>query len=168
MMRFNRIDDFLRLLVLTCKVCTDLNVRAFDFMVDGFADVMQETGALCKRHITAELCCHDPREMRDFYGMIEHALPVTCTVAHTAKNFDKFRMDAVHPCIKDCLLARFLDAHIDFMLRLFDHLFDTCWMDAPILDELFKRDARDFAAHGVEPREQHSFRRIVDDEINAG
>ena len=40
-------------------------------------------------------------------------------------------------------------------------------MDPPVLNEFFERDTRNLAAHGVESGEDHRFRRIIDDEINA-
>src|SRR5699024_12746123 len=40
----NRVDDGLALLVLSCNVHADLDMRALDFMVERFADVVQKTG----------------------------------------------------------------------------------------------------------------------------
>ena len=40
-------------------------------------------------------------------------------------------------------------------------------MDAPVADELFKRQPCDLPAHGIERRKRDRLRRIVDDEIDA-
>ena len=40
-------------------------------------------------------------------------------------------------------------------------------MDAAIVDQLFQRDARHFAAHRIERGNDYGFRRIIDDQINA-
>ena len=41
-------------------------------------------------------------------------------------------------------------------------------MDAPVLQQLLERHARDLAAHAVEARQHDRVRRVVDDEVDAG
>ena len=76
-------------------------------------------------------------------------------------------MESVDARLERRLLAGFLDALVDFAFRLLDHLLDAGRMDAAVLDELLERNASDFAAHRVEARQDDSFRRVVDDEVDA-
>ena len=64
------------------------------------------------------------------------------------------------PDLDDLLLDLFLDLRHD--------LLDACGVDAAVGYELVECQSRDFAAHGVESREDDGFGGIVDDDLDAG
>ena len=123
---------------------------ALDLMVDGLADIVQQTATLREHHVAAELRRHRAREMRDLDGVVEHILPIARAIAQAPEELHELRMQAMDARIERRLLARLLDAHIDFALCLLHHFLDAGRVDAPILDELLECDASHFAAHRIE------------------
>ena len=76
-------------------------------------------------------------------------------------------MQVVNACLKACALAFELDCVVNFAACLFDHFLDSCGMNAPVKDELFECNSRNFAAHGVKAGKDDRFGRVVNDKINA-
>ena len=142
-------------------------MRPLDLVADRLADIVQQAAAFGEHDITFELCRHQPGQMRHLDRVRKHILPIARTVAHASEQTNQLRMDAVNARLERRLLPRFLNPLIDLAARLLDHLFDACGMDAPVLDQLLKCNARNLAAHRIEPRKDDRFRRIVNDEINA-
>ena len=58
MVGVDAVDDVLAFLKLLCEVYADGDVRAFDFMVDGFADIVEKSSALGERYVATELGRH--------------------------------------------------------------------------------------------------------------
>ena len=54
--RFDSVDDRFALFVLLADIDADGDVAALDLVVDGLADIVQETGALCGVDVNAQLC----------------------------------------------------------------------------------------------------------------
>ena len=129
---------------------------------------MQQTGALRRRHIDAKLRRHKSGNMGHLDGVIQHVLAIAGTVSHAAKKADEFGVETVYICLEHGALAFGLDGRVDFLLRLRHHLFDACGVNSAVLNELFKRQARHFAAHGIEAGDGDGFGGIVDDEVAAG
>lgn len=139
----------------------------FHFVIDGFADIVQQSGALRQRDVRAKLSGHDGGKMRDLDGVIEHVLTITCAVAHTAKVTNKLMVQTVHTRVEHRLLARFADLCVHLLARLLHRLLNARRMDAAVKNQFFERDARDLAAHRIKPGENYGFRRIVNDEVDA-
>src|SRR5258708_35924109 len=57
---------------------------------------------------------------------------------------------------------------IELLAHLLDQLFDAGRMDTAVLQEPFERNAGDLAADRIEARKDDRFRRVVDDEVDAG
>ncbi len=60
--------------MLLGQVRADDGVGAFDLVVHGLADVVQETCALGFLFVQAELSGHDATQERDFHGVLEYVL----------------------------------------------------------------------------------------------
>ena len=131
------VDDFLRLLVLAGDVDADGHVAALDLVVDGLADIVQEAGALGGGHVDAELGSEQAGNVRNLQA---------------ADELDEVGMQAVDVRLENGALALGLDGGVDLLLGLGDHFLDAGGVNAAVLNELFERDARDFAPHGVEAR----------------
>ena len=57
MMRRNRVDNDRGLLVFLAEIHTDLNMRTFYLMVNGFTNVMKKSGTLGHTHIHTNFSC---------------------------------------------------------------------------------------------------------------
>ena len=100
--------------------------------------------------------------------MTQHVLTVAGAVLHSAEVADKLMMQSVYADFEHSRFASFADCLIDFLARLLDHFLDARGMDASVHDQLFETDARDLSAHRIERGQDDRFRRIVDDEVDAG
>ncbi|MNC86696.1 hypothetical protein D3C83_23700 [compost metagenome] len=76
-------------------------------------------------------------------------------------------MHAVHAGFVRRLLSRFCDGCVDFFLRLGDHFFNATRVNAPVRDQFFEREPRDFAPHRIEARHDDRIRCVVDDDVDA-
>ena len=143
------VDDFFRLLVLAGDVDADGHVAALDLVVDGLAEIVQETGALGQGNVHAELSGEQTGDLGDLDGVVEHVLTVARAVALAAEELDEIGVQAVDVRLKHGALALFLDGLVDLALGLGDHFLDAGGVDAAVLNELFERKARDLAADGI-------------------
>ena len=105
-------------------------------------------------HVHAELGGQQAGDMRDLDGVVEDVLAVARAVLHPAEQLDYLRVQAVDVGLERGALALGLDGGVDLALGLGDHLLDAGRVDAPVLDELFQRYARDLAPHGVKAGER--------------
>ena len=167
MVGHDAVDDLVAFVELLGQLRADGHVSAFHFVVDGLADVMQKTGALGQGHIAAQFGGHDPRQMGNLDGMVQHVLAIAGAVAHAAQQLDQLMMDAVHVGLEDRLLAGLADLVVDLAAGLLDHFLDARGMDAPVSDQLFQRDARNLAADRVKRGDDHGLGRVVDDQVDA-
>ena len=166
MVRHNRIDDVIALFILFGDVRTDLDMRAFLFVIDCLAYIMQQSRALCKVDVQTEFCRHHAGKLRHFDGMFIHVLAVTRAVFQSAEQLDQFRMKPENTDLEHSGFAVFLDLLVEFLFDFFDRLFDPCGMNPSVADQFFKRNARNFSADGIKPGKDHDFGRIVYDQLD--
>ena len=166
MVGHDAVDDLVAFVELLGQLRADGHVSAFHFVVDGLADVMQKTGALGQGHIAAQFGGHDPRQMGNLDGMVQHVLAIAGAVAHAAQQLDQFRMNGMQVGFEHGLFAGFANLLIHFPLGLFHHFLDAGGMDAAVHNELFQGDAGDFPPHRIEGGDDHRFGSVVDDEIH--
>ena len=134
----------------------------------GFADVVQQAAALGDRVVDAELHGHERRELRDFERVHEHVLSVRRAIAQTSEELEHLGMD-VGDAERERRGLPFLEQLlIELLADLLDQLLDARRMDAAVLHQALERDARDLAADRIEAGEDDRFRRVVDDEVDAG
>ena len=88
-------------------------------MIQGFADIMNQTGPLGQRFVYAELGGHNARQLGYFDRMAQYVLAVARTVPQTPQDLDEFRMQAVNACFIRRLFAGFADLLVDFLCGLF-------------------------------------------------
>ena len=77
-------------------------------------------------------------------------------------------MQVVDTDIEGGLLARLLDALIDELLGLVEHLLDTCGVDASVGDEVLEGYPANLPAHRVKAREHDRLRRVIDNHVDTG
>src|SRR5919202_356372 len=77
-------------------------------------------------------------------------------------------MQSLDSSLVDNTLPFLAHQSLDFLTGLVDDFFDTRGVNASILEQLIERDPRHLAANGVMTRKCHSFRCIIDDDVNTG
>ena len=162
------VDDQLGFAVFLGDFRTDRNVSPSSSWSSGLADIVDEPGPFGQVFIDAQFSGHDAGQLRDFDGMAQDILAITGTITQAPEDFDEFRMQTVNARFIRRLFASFADFLIDFFAGLFDHFFNACRMDTAIGNQFFQSNAGDFTAYGIKARQDDRFRRIVDDEIDAG
>jgi hypothetical protein len=100
--------------------------------------------------------------------VVEHVLPVARAVLEATEQLDELWVQPRHTGVVGCLLARLAHDDLDLGAALGDRLLDASGVDAAVADELVERHPGNFAPHRVEAGEHDCFRRIVDDEVDAG
>lgn len=142
-------------------------MRTLHLVVDGLADIVQQACALGGVNIRAQLGGHHARKVRDLDGVLQDVLAVTRAVMQAAEHLHKLGVQAADAGLQHGALALRLDDGVHLAAGLVDHLFNVRGMDAAVGDELFERQARNFAAHGLEARDGDRLGRVVDDEVDA-
>ena len=142
-------------------------MRALDLVRHRLAEVVEHRGALRRLHARAELGRHDPGQVDDLERVLEDVLAVARAEAQAAEDVHELLVEGAAVRLEHGLLAGLADDILDLRLRLVVHLLDPGRVDAPVLDQLRQRQARDLAAQAVERREDDRVRRVVDDEVDA-
>ena len=62
------------------KIRAELDMSSLLFVIDRFADIVQEPRTLCKVDVQAQFLRHQSRKLRNFVGMAVHVLTVTRAV----------------------------------------------------------------------------------------
>ena len=168
MVRHDAVHNLVALVELLGQFRTNGDMRALDLVVNGLADVVQETRALGKLHVGAQLGGHDARQVGHLDGVLKHVLAVAGAVFHAAQQANQFVVNAVQVGFEDGLFAGLADLVVDLLASLLDHFLDAGGMDAAVHDELFQRDAGHLAANRIEAGDNDRLGRIVDDQIDAG
>ena len=119
MVRLDGVDDDGIFLVLLGKLDAQLDVAALHLMVDGFAEVVQQACALGKRHVDAELGCHQARDVRDLDGVVQNVLTIGRAVFLAAQELDELGVQVVDAGLKGGAFALDLDGMVDLTTGLF-------------------------------------------------
>ena len=162
------VDHLRRLAVLARDVGADDGVRALDLVGQRLADVVQQRGAARLLLVEAQLGRHGAADEGGFDRVHEHVLGVAVAVLQHAEQLDQLGMHAVDADLEDRLLAGLAHALLDRFLGLAHHLLDAAGVDAAVRDQALERALGDLAPDRVEARHDHRFRRVVDDEVDAG
>jgi hypothetical protein len=89
-------------------------------------------------------------------------------LAPTAEQLGELGIEALHVGLEDRLLPELGDVGLQLGLGLVVGLLDARRVDAPVLQELLERHARNLAPDAVERAEDHRVGGVVDDEVDAG
>ena len=118
--RFDRVDDGLVLLVLSGEVHADGHVAALDLVVDGLAQVVEKTRALGDGDVSAQLGGDEPRDVGDLDGVLQHVLAVARAVFHAAEQLDDLGVETVDVRFEGGALTLLTDGVVDLLLGLGD------------------------------------------------
>jgi hypothetical protein len=129
---------------------------------------VEQCGTLRRLHAGLELRCHDPSEVHDLERVLQDVLPVARAVPQPPEDLHELLVELAAVRLEHGLLAGLAHMLFQLRLRVVVHLLDPRGMDAPVLDELVERHARNFPPERIERREHDGMRRVVDDEVDAG
>ena len=144
------VDDRLREAVALEKLSADHRVRTFDLVVDGLADVVQETGALHRLRVVTGLGREHPGDVGNFDRVTQHVLAVRRAEVQAAKELHEIRIEPADSDLIDRRFRRLLHDLVDLGASPADHLLDSRGMDASIDEEALEGALRDLAADRVE------------------
>ncbi len=161
-------DGFVFLAVLGGEVHPDLGVSAFHFVVHGFPDVVEESGASCETAVESELVGDDLGEVGDFDGVLEDILAVGGAVGELAHRFDDLGVEAFKFEFLGGVFPGFDDFLVDLGLDLVGHFFDSARVHSSIGNEAFEGFDGDGLADLVEAGDDDHAWGVVDDDVGAG
>ena len=124
-------------------------MRSFYLMVNGFTDIMKQSGTLRHADIHTDLAGQKACQMGYFDGMLQCILTIAGTELHSSQKFYQLGMNSMDANLENGCLAFLADHGFHFLLRLLYHLFDAGRMDTSVHDKLFQRNPCHFAANGV-------------------
>ena len=146
---------------------TKLHMRAVELMVKRLADIVQKACPAGDLDIRADFGSHEPRNIGNLQGVVEHILAVACTVLELAEELHELRMHAVDARVYYGALACLLDGSLYLTACFVNGFLDPGRMDAPVRNQLFEGHAGNFTAHRVKAGKCDGFGRVVNDEIDA-
>ena len=82
-----------------------LHMGALHLVVDGLAQVVEQSGPLGLGHVGADLGGQQAGDVGDLDGVVEHVLAVAGAVVHPAQQLDQLGVQAVDIGLKDGALA---------------------------------------------------------------
>ena len=161
-------DDSWAFLVLSGKVDANLDMAALDFVGQGFADVVNQTGAFGSSNICAQLGSHYACQMSHLDGVLQYVLTVAGTVSHAPQQLDHIRVHTVNVGLQNRTLTVLLDFVFDFTLCFFYRFLDACRMDSSVLNQALQSGAGNLTFNGIVAGQGDCFRCVVDNQVNAG
>src|SRR2546426_12066034 len=117
-MRSHRIDNPGMLSKFLGEVVTYQGMGPFDALIDGLADIMQQTGPLRKVYVDPEFRGHETSEVGDLNAVRKEILTVTRAVFHPSDMLQKFLMSAVQAGFKQ----RIFTGMQKFFVKLLSYL----------------------------------------------
>ena len=167
-MRQDRIDHLGRFSILLCEVAADLRMGPFHFVINGLAQVMEQSGPARQFLVHTALGRHDTGEIGDFPGMHQHILAVARPILEPPDELDDFRVYIMNAEVEGSFLSLVFHCHIQFLPDFIRDLFDPGRMDPAVLHQPLNGQPRDLSSERIVAGQDNRLRRIVDDEIDPG
>src|SRR5205823_415614 len=104
-MRGDAVDHIFGFTVTLDELCPDDGVGAFDFVIDGLADVVQQAGPLGGGNVEPQFRPHQSHQLGDFDRVIQDVLRKTVAEAKPAQSLDDFDVHRRQSELEDRLLA---------------------------------------------------------------
>ena len=161
-------DHRFALLVLPGHIHADVHMGAFNLVVQSLADVMQQAGTAGQGGVQAQLRGNEPGEIGHFQRVVQHILAIAGAVTQAPQQLDQLRMDAVDAGFNDGALAFLLNGLLHFPAGLFHHFLNAGGVDAAVGNQAFQGNPGNLTAHRLKAGQGNGFRRVVDNQINAG
>ena len=167
-MRLNGVHNGFALFILAGKFHAQGNMAAFHLVIQSLADVVQQTCAAGQSLISTQFRGHQPGNITHFQAVLEHALSVGSTVFQFTKQAHQLRVNGTAVGFQYSLLALLLNGGVYLTLGLFVQLLNAGGVNAAVLDQSLQGQAGNLSAHRVKGADGDGFRRVVDDQVDAG
>src|ERR1019366_6000784 len=167
-MRTDRVDDRGRPSQPGQDLAADDGVGAFDVLLDGVADVVEEADLTRLLDVVADLRGEQPRDQGGVLAVDQDIGAVPAPVAERPEKLDELRVDAGDAHLLGGRLAFLAQPVGDLGAALGHHLLDARGVDAAVDEEPFQGHLGDLPAHRLESGEDHRLGGLVDDDVDAG
>ena len=145
----------------------DVGVFAFDFVSDGFAHVVEESGGFSDALVGANFFGDHAGHVGHFYRVQEDVLTVGRSELEFAEEMENFSGDANDANFAGCVFAGANDFFFDFFLALGDGFFNRSGINSAVFHEAFQSVTSDLATDRVEGAQDDHARGVVDDDVDA-
>src|SRR5580704_2777617 len=166
--RLDGVHHVLRLAVAAGDLGADQRVAALDLVGERLADVVQHRAALEQGRVDPQLAGHHARDVRRLDQVAQDVLAVGGAVPQPAEEADELFVHLGDAELDQRVLARPLAQLLDLGLAALVGVLDPLRVDAAVGDEPFQGEPADLAPHGIEAGQQDGFRRVVDNQVDAG
>ena len=143
-------------------------MRPLGLVVDRLAEVVEQPRTTRDPGIEPGLGRHHAAQVRHLDRVREDVLPVGRAVAEPTEEGHDPGMRVPHVAVVQGLSSRLGEVAFHRASRGRDGLLDALRMDATVGDQGHQRPARDLAPDGIESRDRHDTRRVVDEDVTAG
>ena len=99
--------------------------------------------------------------------MLQQILTIRRAVLHLTDQTDQLGVQTVNTQVDCGTLTHLDDLLLDLLLYLRNHLLDTCGVDTTVGNQLMQSKSCDFAANGIEARQNDRLGRVIDDDLDA-
>ena len=164
----NRVDDLFVFVVFAEHVGTDLGMGTFDFMVDGFAQIVEKTDTFGAFLIQTQFSGDDTHEIGGFQRVLKHILREAVTILQSAQQTDDGRGDALNTGFKNGGFALLKEFIFNFLADLFGKFFDAGGVDPAVADQALHQAARHLFADRVKTADDHRFGGVVNKDTHTG
>ena len=161
------VDHFCGLPIALGDVGAQHGVRPLFLVADSLPDVVEERPSFGECHVQPQLCRHRPADIGGLSGMVQIVLSVTGPVLQPPQDLHELGVEIRQTEFKDDLLRFFDHEFINVGFHLLDDFFDARRVNPPIVHQPFQRDLGYFSTEGIEARENHRLRRLVNNQIYA-
>ncbi len=168
MVGLDGVDNDRIFLVLPGQVRAQLDVAALHLVVDGLAQIMQQSRPLGHGHVHTQFRGNEPGNVGHLDGVVQNVLAIGGAVLLAAQNLDELGVEVVHPRLVAGPLALLPDGTVHFLAGLLHHVLDAGGVDAAVHNELFQGQTGHLPADRVEGGHGDGLRRIVNDQIHPG
>ena len=100
-------------------------MRPFNLMINGLANIMQQSHSASHFCIEPQLRSHDPGKKADLYRVLQYVLCVASSELQLAQGFNQLIVNTMNAQIKGCLLAGFFNGDVNFLTDFFNHILNA-------------------------------------------
>ena len=167
-MRLHRLDYFLIHAEFFQNPLADVHMSAGDFMINRFADVVQQRAGARHLRIGPQFLCDHSGQMGHFHRMLKHILTVTGAKIQPSQNHNDAWIQIKHIGLVSRLLTFFFDDFGNIFFGLDHHLLNFCRMNPAVQNQIFQRHFGDLSANRIKRRQRDRAGRIVNNHFHAG
>ena len=162
------VEDVLFLLVLAAELHAQIDVSTLELVIQGLADVVEQTGPLGGVDVQAQLRGHKAGNVADLDGVLEDVLAIAGAVMEPSQHLLHLGVEAPDAGLQSGALALALDNGVHLTAGLLHHLLNVGGVDAAVGNELLQGYPGHLTADGLKAGDGNGLRGIVDNKIHTG